>query len=80
MNFNVTGIFFLSALGTIFFLVAMPIIAGLLAAEKGRNVTLWAILGAIPGFNAIFMIYFVGATNLNLEKNLDKVLAQLEKE
>ena len=75
MSLNSTSI-----LGTLVLLLAMPIIAGLLAAEKGRNVTLWAVLGAIPGFNAIFMIYFVGATNLNLEKNLDKILAQLEKE
>ena len=75
MSFNTTSI-----VGTLVLLLAMPIIAAMLAAEKGRNVTLWAILGAIPGFNALAMIYFVGATNLRLEEKLDRILAQIESE
>jgi len=67
-----------SAIGTLIYLLAMPIIAALLASEKGRNVTLWAVLGAIPGFNVFAMAYFVGAANLNVEKKLDKLLAEKE--
>ena len=75
MSFNATNMF-----GTLVLLLAMPIIAALLAAEKGRNVTLWAILGAIPGFNVLAMFYFVGARNLILEEKLDRILAQIESE
>jgi len=53
--------------------------AYLLAKEKGRNTLKWTILGAIPLVNIICIWFFVGATNLRLERKLDQVLAELKK-
>jgi hypothetical protein len=47
-------------------LIAIP--AHLLAKDKGRNVTLWTVLGLIPLVNYVCMFFFVGASNLRLEK------------
>jgi len=46
----------------------------LLAKEKGRNVLKWTILGAIPLVNFACVWFFVGATNLRLERKLDQIL------
>ena len=52
------------------FNLVFGIISFKLAKEKGRNVTLWAILGCIPVIN-----YFcLGASNLRLEEKIDKLL------
>lgn len=48
----------------------------LLAKDKGRNVSLWTVLGLIPLVNFICMFFFVGASNLRLEKKLDALLEQ----
>lgn len=55
-------------------LIAVP--AHLLAKDKGRNVTLWTLLGLLPIANYVCMFYFVGASNLRLEKKLDALLDQ----
>jgi hypothetical protein len=47
-----------------------------LAREKGRNVALWTVLGAIPVLNFVCIPFFVGATNLELARKLDEVLAR----
>ena len=58
--------------------VLVAIIANKLAREKGRNVTLWTILGCIPMINFICLQYFIGAANLKLEEKIDKLLSQSE--
>jgi hypothetical protein len=50
-----------------------------LAKEKGRNVKLWTILGAIPFVNMFLMWFFVGAANLRLEKKIDQLLSAVDK-
>jgi uncharacterized membrane-anchored protein len=69
--------------GLIFFFVMMillALISHMLAKQKGRNVVLWTILGLIPGINMICIYYFVGATNLTLEKKIDKLLRSQKSE
>ena len=53
-------------------LMVVPV-AYKLAKEKGRNVALWTILGAIPILNIIFLWFFIGAANLRLERKLDEL-------
>jgi hypothetical protein len=48
-----------------------------LAKEKGRNVGLWTVLGAIPILNFICMWFFIGAANLRLEQKLDELNKRL---
>lgn len=55
-------------------LIAIP--SHLLAKDKGRNVILWTILGLIPLVNYVCMFFFVGASNLRLEKKIDTLLDQ----
>jgi hypothetical protein len=55
-------------------LIAIP--AHFLAKDKGRNVPLWTILGLIPLVNYVCMFFFVGASNLRLEKKIDALLDQ----
>jgi hypothetical protein len=55
-------------------LIAIP--AHLIAKDKGRNVPLWTILGLIPLVNYVCMFFFVGASNLRLEKKIDALLEQ----
>jgi len=50
------------------------IVAFLLARDKGRNVTLWTILGILPMVNFICIWYFVGASNVRLERKVDELL------
>jgi len=49
-----------------------------LAKEKGKNVTLWTILGLIPGINVYSLLYLVGASSTILEGKIDKILAQMK--
>ena len=53
-------------------LMVVPV-AYKLAKEKGRNVVLWTILGAIPIVNFIFLWFFIGAANLRLERKIDEL-------
>ena len=50
-----------------------------LAKEKGKNVTLWTVLGIIPVVNYFALAYLVGAANTLLEKKVDRLLSLLEK-
>jgi hypothetical protein len=50
-----------------------------LAKEKGKNVTLWTVLGIIPVVNTFALAYLVGAVNALLEKKVDRLLSLLEK-
>ena len=52
-------------------------IARALAKDKGRNITLWTVLGFIPLINMFCVPFFIGATNLRLEKKLDAIDAML---
>jgi hypothetical protein len=62
-----------------FLWVASGIVAYLLAKEKGRNVVLWTVLGFIPFLNFPALMFFIGASNLTLEKKLDAFLASQER-
>ena len=55
--------------------LVIGIVAHMLAKEKGRNVTLWTILGLIPVVNMFCIWFFVGAANLRLEKKIDQLLS-----
>lgn len=68
---------FISFLPLIFLSVLIAISANLLAKDKGRNVMAWTVLGAIPVLNWAFIWYFIGATNLRLERKIDEVIARL---
>jgi hypothetical protein len=59
--------------------VFISISSFLLAKEKGRNVLKWTVLGSIPILNFICVWFFVGATNLRIERKLDDILAELKK-
>ena len=66
---------FLEALISVL-IVSLPVgfIARRLARDKGRNVTKWTIYGFIPFINFILVWYFVGASNLRMERKLDALL------
>jgi hypothetical protein len=49
----------------------------LLAKDKGRNKLKWTILGAIPLINFACIWFFVGATNLRVERKIDQILIEL---
>jgi len=53
-------------------------IAKALAKDKGRNITLWTVLGFIPIVNMFCMPFFIGASNLRLEKKLDAIDVMLK--
>ena len=54
--------------------VGFAVVAYFLAKDKGRNVGLWTVLGAVPVLNMVCMWYFIGATNLRLEQEIDRLL------
>jgi len=49
-------------------------ISRLLALDKGRDATRWTIIGCIPVVNIFAIWYFVGATNLRLEKKVEQFI------
>lgn len=63
------------------FMFSLPafIVMVLLALNKGRSVVLWGLLGIIPFFSYICMFYIIGASNLRVEKKIDRILEILEK-
>jgi hypothetical protein len=69
---------FISFLPLLFMSFFIAISAYLLAKDKGRNVVKWTILGAIPIINWACIWYFIGATNLRLERKIDDVIARLD--
>ncbi len=66
----------LSFLPLIIISLFFGIVANKLAKEKGRNVTLWTVLGSIPLVNGVCLPFFVGAANLRLEEKIDRLLAR----
>ncbi|MBD8530716.1 MULTISPECIES: hypothetical protein [unclassified Massilia] len=61
----------------IFMSLLMAVSAYLLAKEKGRNVALWTILALIPIVNFACIWFFIGASNLKMERKLDALMEQL---
>ena len=60
------------------FLILVPgITAFFLAKDKGRNVVLYTVLGAIPLLNLGVLLYLVGSTNLKMANKLDEIAALL---
>ena len=68
---------FITFLPLIFMSLLMAISAYLLAKEKGRNVALWTVLALIPIVNFACIWFFIGASNLKLERKLDALMSQL---
>jgi O-antigen/teichoic acid export membrane protein len=68
---------FVTFLPLIFMSLLMAVSAHLLAKDKGRNVILWTVLALIPIVNFACIWYFVGASNLKLERKLDALMNQL---
>lgn len=64
----------MSFLPLIFISLFFGIIANMLAKEKGRNVTLWTVLGFIPLVGYVCMPFFIGSANLRLEEKIDRLL------
>lgn len=62
---------FISFMPLMLMSLLMAIAAHLLAKEKGRNVTKWTILALIPVVNIVCIWFFIGASNLKLEKKID---------
>ncbi len=58
--------------------IILMFICNRLAKEKGKNVTLWTILGLIPGINIYSLLYLFGASSTILERKIDKILAQVK--
>ena len=56
-------------------LMAIP--AHLLAKEKGRNVALWTVLALVPFVNFACIWFFIGASNLKLERKIDDLIQQM---
>ena len=54
--------------------ICTTVLAYLLARDKGRNVKLWTVVGLIPGVNFFALSYFIGASNLRMERKLDQLL------
>jgi O-antigen/teichoic acid export membrane protein len=74
---NEPSVFF-SLLPLIFMSLFIAVGSYFLAKEKGRNTLKWTLLGAIPMVNFVCIWFFVGATNLRLERKLDQILAELK--
>ena len=68
---------FVTFLPLIFMSLLMAVSAHLLAKDKGRNVLLWTVLALIPIVNFACIWYFIGASNLKLERKLDMLMNQL---
>ena len=68
---------FISLLPLLLMSVVITVSSYLLAKDKGRNVVKWTVLGAIPFLNIFCIWFFVGATNLRLERKIDSLVARL---
>jgi len=49
-----------------------------LAREKGKNITLWTILGLVPAVNFYSLLYLLGAPSKVLEEKMDRILNLLQ--
>jgi hypothetical protein len=70
---NQSGDFLIQLVPMLMLSLGIVPVAYKLAREKGRNVTLWTILGAIPILNIVCVWFFIGAANLRLERKLDEL-------
>jgi hypothetical protein len=70
---------FISLVPLILATIPIVFICHRLAREKGKDVTLWTILGIIPLVNYFVLLYLVGAVNVHLQRKVDRVLSLLEK-
>jgi hypothetical protein len=68
----------LSLLPLLLLSLCMGIASYLLAKDKGRNAVKWAILGSIPLVNIPCVWYFVGASNVRVERKIDDLIARLD--
>lgn len=68
----------LSLLPLLIISLLITLVSYLLAKEKGRNVFLWTLLGAIPFVNLACIWFFVGAANIRLERKLDDLIERLK--
>jgi hypothetical protein len=68
---------FLSLLPLLLLSLCMGIASFLLAKDKGRNPVKWAILGSIPIVNFACVWYFIGASNVRVERKIDDLIARL---
>ncbi len=68
----------LSLLPLLIISLLITLVSYLLAKEKGRNVFLWTLLGAVPLVNLACIWFFVGAANLRLESKLDDLIERLK--
>lgn len=55
--------------------LVLGFVARALAKDKGRNVLNWTVLGFLPIVNFMCAWYFVGATNLRMERKIDALLS-----
>lgn len=69
---------FVSFIPLILMSLLMAIPSHLLAKEKGRNVAKWTILAMIPLVNFACIWFFIGASNLKLEKKIDDLTLLLK--
>jgi len=60
----------------VFMSIGIGVASHFLAKDKSRNVTLWTVLGLIPLVNFVAVWFFIGASNLRLERKLDELLAR----
>jgi len=70
---------FISFLPMLLLSLLMAVPANMLARQKGRNVVLWTILALIPLVNFACIWYFVGASNLALERKIDELMLELKR-
>lgn len=70
---------FLGFVPLVFICIASAIVGYLLAKDKGRNVVLWTVLGIVPIVNFVCIWYFVGASNVRVEKKIDSLIQALKK-
>ena len=70
---NQSGDFWIQLVPMLVLSLGIVPVAYKLAREKGRNVALWTILGAIPILNIVCVWFFIGAANLRLERKLDEL-------
>jgi len=70
---------FISLLPLILASIPIVIVCHRLAKEKGKDLTLWTILGIIPLVNYFAMFYLIGAVNTQLQRKVDRMLSLLEK-
>jgi preprotein translocase subunit YajC len=70
---------FASFLPLLMFSVIFGFISRALAKDKGQNVGMWTVLGFIPLVNFFCIWYFVGASNLRVERKIDELTKLLQK-